>query len=486
MTLSFQTLVRDKGSWTRRIRGHLREPAFWAIQAGVILISLLHLSLEAGWVPYDAWENASGAHHIPVILYLIPVTYAGLVYGWEGGVFTGLWAGALASLNVVLFSLDDFQWVVEVAFAALVLGMGIAMALPVERERRQRHRAESAVRRLEALNEMALIATASRAPRTMVESVLSRLAQVVVLDDAVFGLWRTDGEQPSLLVAHPADSKLIDVVLGSSGGEDGRYFRASVTVDETRANLVVSSSPGALSDPEIDSFLDAVTYQLALQVENAMLQEQERSAMSRYVQLVTQAQEEERRRLSRDLHDGPAQRLAMLVRSLEGADSGDSGNALHWEASAILDEVRRVARDQRPSLLDDLGIVAALEWLVAEANKQVDAVLELAVEGEPRRLPPEIEVALYRIAQEAVRNAERHSGASLVDVAVDFSGESVTLSVADNGRGFPASSATGGFLESGRLGLMGMHERAELVGGWLRIESAVGAGTTVTAQIPLE
>lgn len=485
MTLSFQRLVRDEGSWTARIRGHLGEPAFWAIQAGVILISLLHLSLEAGWVPFDAWENASGAHHIPVILYLIPVTYAGLVYGWEGGVFTGLWAGALASLNVVFFSLDGFQWVVEMAVAALVLGMGIAMALPVERERRQRYRAESAVRRLGALNEIALIATTSRAPRTMVERVLSRLAEVVDLDDAVFGFWRTDGEQPSLLVAYPADSKLIDVV-GSPVGEGEPYFRASVTVDETRANLVVSSTPSAICDPEIDSFLDAVTYQLALQVENALLQEQERSAMSRYVQLVTQAQEEERRRLARDLHDGPAQRLAILVRSLEGADSRDSGNALHDQASAILDEVRRVATDQRPSLLDDLGIVAALEWLVAEANKQVDAVLELAVEGESRRLPPEIEVALYRIAQEAVRNAERHSGASLVDVNVDFSGKSVTLSVADNGKGFPASSATGGFLESGRLGLMGMHERAELVGGLLRIESLVEAGTTVTAQIPLE
>lgn len=119
--------------------------------------------LEAGWVELGPADTLSVAHHIPVILYLIPVAYAGLVYGREGGVLTGLWAGTLASINVVLFSLDDFEWVLEILFVALVVGIGIVTALPVERERVQRRRAEAAVRRLEALNDLAHVSMPARA-----------------------------------------------------------------------------------------------------------------------------------------------------------------------------------------------------------------------------------------------------------------------------------------------------------------------------------
>ncbi len=486
-------LVRFRRGFGRR----LREPAFWIIQASVLLITAFHIAFEAGAIPLGAWEALPSAHHIPVIFYLIPVAYAGLIYGWEGGVLTGLWAGLLASINVPIWHMEDFEWALEFVFIAVVIGMGVVMAFPVESERKQRRRAEAAARRLETLNELAEVAVSARTPTQAVTAVLGELVNLVAIEDAGFVLWREEHSGPVVSITHHPASELSDVISGRddphSEGKTAFHDggRSSIKVpaasDDLAGFLIVLGGKDDLGDPEIHDFMAAVGNQLAARVENLMLLEQEQAMLSTYIKLVTEAQEEERRRLARDLHDGPAQNLAILVRNLEGHSGSESNwtNVLHESASEILGDLRRVARDQRPTLLDDLGVVAALEWLITDSESFSDAETNLVVRGESRRLGAETEVAFYRIGQEALRNAQEHAGATRIEVLISFEDDLTDLMVSDDGSGFPVPKSPGEYLRSGRLGLMGMHERAQLVGGSLQIQSSLEDGTVVFVRIPV-
>jgi signal transduction histidine kinase len=480
----------------RGVGRRLREPAFWIIQASVLLITLVHIALEAEAISLGAWDALPSAHHIPVILYLAPVAYAGLVYGWEGGVLTGLWAGLLASLNIPIWHMEDFEWVLELVFVAVVVGMGVLMAFPVESERKQRRRAEAAAQRLQTLNELAGVAVTARTPNQAVTSVLADVVNVMDLDDAGFVLWRDEHPEPVISVSHQYVSELAPLLGNREESDAGTTTmehiegRATLKVpaatDDLTGFLIVTGGRNNLEDSETREFVAAVGNQLAARVENVMLLEQEQIMMSTYVKLVTEAQEEERRRLARDLHDGPAQNLAILVRNLEAhvGEQGGSMDDLHENASGILGDLRRVARDQRPTLLDDLGFVAALEWLISDSEGLSDIEMTLEVTGEAQRLASETEVAFYRIAQEALRNAQEHADATRIGITISFGDDRIDMAIADDGTGFHVPGTPGEYLRSGRLGLMGMHERALLVGGSIEILSNPDTGTIVKAQIP--
>lgn len=216
--------------------------------------------------------------------------------------------------------------------------------------------------------------------------------------------------------------------------------------------------------------------------------ESERLAKQRlehYARGVTAAQEQERRRIARELHDDTVQGLISVGRRLEELE-GTSPPPVAGEITevrqrtqALLDGVRRFSRHLRPSALDDLGLVPAIEGLASQQR----VAAEVRVVGSPRRLPLEVEVALFRIAQEALSNVDKHSGASRATVTVAFDGTRVALAVADDGQGFAAPDHLGDLASDGRLGLLGMQERAELVGGNFRISSSPVQGTTVTVEV---
>ncbi|GBE25737.1 signal transduction histidine-protein kinase/phosphatase DegS [bacterium BMS3Bbin02] len=471
----------------------IREPAFWRIQIAVALISAVHIALEAGDIPLGPWKDLPGIHHMPVILYLAPVAYAALIYGWEGGVLTGWWSAVLASANLPLWHRTDFEWVLELVFVGTVVGMGVVMALPVERERQERQRAEAAAKRLAILNELTAAALPERKPGEVAAAVLSRLVGLMEFEDAGVMLWRRDESVPVVALAQNRGSALsqlieerIDPTATESPTATGTSLplvEIAITTEGISGCLIVVTDRERSPDSIDAGFLTTVGHQLAVRIENVMLHVKEQTMLSTYVSLVTQAQEEERRRLARDLHDGPAQRLALLTRSLEGyaVPSGGTGRDLHQDASEILGDLRRVARDQRPTLLDDLGLVPALEWLVSELQGRTELDASLTVHGSTRRLSPETEVAFYRIAQEAMRNTERHAHATSLAITVSFSDDEVVLQVVDDGTGFSMPRSPGEYIPSKRLGLMGMHERAQLVGGSLDFRETPGGGTTVVA-----
>jgi len=213
-----------------------------------------------------------------------------------------------------------------------------------------------------------------------------------------------------------------------------------------------------------------------------------------YLQQVTRAQEEERKRIARELHDDTAQDLVALSRRLDSIISAadhlpaqDVKNLeeLRQQTDKILDGVRRFSQDLRPSILDDLGLLPTLEWLTTDITNHFDIPIGLGVLGSIRRFPPETELVLFRIAQEALRNVWKHSEASRAWVTVEFEDDKTVLTVKDNGRGFELPQRIGDLASIGKLGLAGMQERAQLIGGGLTLQSETGKGTTVTAEIPI-
>ncbi|MBA7672890.1 Oxygen sensor histidine kinase NreB [subsurface metagenome] len=157
---------------------------------------------------------------------------------------------------------------------------------------------------------------------------------------------------------------------------------------------------------------------------------------------------------------------------------------LHEEVRSVLQEVRQFGRDLRPSILDDLGLNPALEWLASEMEKENGIDTNLQVVGSERRFPAEAELMLFRIIQEALRNVARHSSASQARVTVTFNEQTTEVTVEDNGKGFALPQNLGDLSRLGKLGLTGMQERARLLGGSLKVESKLDKGTKVTVKVP--
>jgi signal transduction histidine kinase len=215
------------------------------------------------------------------------------------------------------------------------------------------------------------------------------------------------------------------------------------------------------------------------------------SGMHDYIAAITQGQEEERKRLARELHDETAQALIALRHQVEMSQKllprdPDRAAARLGQVRILLAEtvegIRRFSRDLRPIYLEDLGFIPALEML-ARSNGQGPNI-HFDTTGGLRRLPPDLELAAYRIVQEALNNALQHAGASQVWVEVGFEDAHLVLSVRDDGQGFEAPARPDALAREGHFGLMGIQERAMLYGGQLSIRSAPGQGTTVSVRIP--
>ena len=202
---------------------------------------------------------------------------------------------------------------------------------------------------------------------------------------------------------------------------------------------------------------------------------------------VVRAQEDERRRLARELHDETGQALTSILLGLRGLEDLDDVDALGQGVAALrervvatLQDVRRLAVELRPAALDDFGLEAALERLTAGFAEQTGLKVELESRLQDDRLPEEVETVLYRIVQEALTNIVKHAQASRVSIVVTQKPGAVGAVIEDDGRGFdPDRSVDGG------IGLLGMRERVALLDGSLTIETAPGKGTTLVIEIPV-
>jgi signal transduction histidine kinase len=220
--------------------------------------------------------------------------------------------------------------------------------------------------------------------------------------------------------------------------------------------------------------------------------ERKEEIRTRLLEQVITAQEDERKRIARELHDETSQALTSLMvglRVLEQrpdlAGTREALADLRALTSKTLDAVHDLALQLRPSVLDDLGLVPATDRLVAEFQRShgIEVAFETNLRTGPR-LPAPLETALYRIAQEALTNVVRHARAQSVSVLLEARRGFVTLIVEDDGRGFDVASRLAEAGDDRCLGVFGMRERATLLGGTLTIESTAGRGTTVFVEMP--
>ncbi|WP_018131596.1 PAS domain-containing sensor histidine kinase [Effusibacillus pohliae] len=223
------------------------------------------------------------------------------------------------------------------------------------------------------------------------------------------------------------------------------------------------------------------------------MSEQQRMERERFQRMMTnyviQAQEEERKRVSRDLHDGVGQALYSILVGLKVVNQLDLAEPVkehllevQLATARALEEVRNMAVELRPAALDDLGLVPAIRSYVKRYEQTFGINTRLSVVGPRRRYASSVETALYRICQEAMTNAAKYADADRIDIRLEDTGDRIELEVADDGCGFDPNEIR---VQGTGLGLYGMRERAHLLGGSLQIRSAPGEGTAIHVVIPL-
>ncbi len=445
-------------------------------------------------------EPFEPARSATITLYVIPLLYAAIHYGREGALLTALQAGLLVSPSTILWHRWALHWMADLGQLAITLPAGLLVAWRVDKEMIQRRKAETTSARLAILNEIGETLGRTLEVEQQLPDVLRRLRAELALQTVwlvlepefedgsptvlVEGVQKASAnERAKSLHQHAVSSQKATLVAGQEA--------IVLLAGEERAlgSLGAETMIGEVIVDEQLELLSTVAHEIRVAVENSRLYRDRQESLRSYVRQVTQAQEEERLRISRELHDETAQELVHLVRKLEAMrESAEPSQARRVEELLqmmrdTLKSVRRFSRDLRPAVLDDLGLLAAIEMVVEDTSSRLSKGARLVVAGEPRRVDRTVELALFRIAQEALRNDERHADAASADVELSFQGDEITLSVSDDGCGFSPPRNLSQLARRGSLGLMGMKERAELVGGRFELRSSPGHGSQLTVTV---
>jgi len=515
------------------------QSAFWLLQLIVLALALVRLAVTVAFHldPAGVVLEAS-----TVLIFVVPVAVAALNYGLPGGLATVGWVALLSiprALRVTGNGHRPQLWG-EVLQLAVLAALAVIVGQRVSAEARLRNQADTA-RRARLRAELLY--------QDMFESNLSPIlivdAEGFVVDangsaDRVFGS-APGGRKGPVIGPGPA-RRLVDVVGpeaaslvltrlvddASSGADDQGHHQPEVhdsrgTVGAYGADHLEADDVGSDVGDEVDDREDRVRpvafetdghqvlYRPAatlvgstgtdrrMQVifEDVTAETHRHDLMEAYAGQVVLGQEEERRYIAQELHDGPLQALIHLCRQIDslesaptvtgagGPDNGPTLATLRTTVEETVAELRSIARGLRPSVLDDLGLVASINQVLGDAIQRQGFDGSFEIEGTDRRLPPTVELTVFRVAQEAVTNVERHAGAHRVALALWFGNNWLRLRVEDDGVGF---ETTGPQQQRGgqAMGLPGMGERARLIGGRLKVRSQVGKGTVVELWVPEE
>lgn len=263
------------------------------------------------------------------------------------------------------------------------------------------------------------------------------------------------------------------------------YEQQTITKDGTRKTCMMTSSLMLVDDKPV-----------GFQHIGRDVSEERRmqNNLRYYLNQITRAQEEERKRIARELHDDTAQALFAISRQMDNfirdnsqlsAQQTVSLQDIRQRLGISLQGIRRFSQDLRPSIIDDLGLLPAIKWLVKQKSEDTGIEISLKVMGKEQRLLPEMELILFRITQEALNNIVKHAQATEAGVTLEFTTQNVSLTIIDNGKGFQLPETVGDLSHVGKLGLVGMQERVSLLNGTLQIKSEPGHGTVVSAVVPV-
>lgn len=445
-------------------RPPVEDPRFWAVQGMVALVALADHAADT-YVPHGPLLS-----FLLVTFFFVPATFAAFTFGFPGSVATVLWCVAVDA-PVILLHHRGLERLAELVQLVAVSAIALFVGSRVHREAAARRHAEEAHAKYRGLFDASPLPILILGPAGSVRA-MNPSAQAWFGAPGPGGGARLDD-----LVGGPCAAALAQMAL--SGGEGHGPLEV-----RTRRGTVVWVDPSIIRIGE-DLY--------ALLLRDVTEERRRQEDLRVFTTGILRAHEEERRRLAHELHDDTIQELILLCRQLDtveracGTLPGEAATALgeaRASAERLVRSLREFAHALRPSILDDLGLVPSLRQLVHGTGRRSGLRGRVHVVGIPRRLPAPVELGLFRIAQEAVRNVERHAPASRVVVRLSFARDEVRLTVTDNGRGFTVP--TDGNLAAGRhLGLIGVRERAQLLGGTVDIRSVPARGTTISARIPV-
>lgn len=478
----------------KKIIPYLTNIHTWIITGLFVLGIFFHYPQQLLGTESTSLFSFMGLTHPAVerMFFLIPITYSGMYFGLRYGILS--LAASLAVILPYIFINPEHRVEAVLETGAMVL-LGMVVNLWFEVNRRESKRYRGLVQQLE------------ESDRRMRDS---EQKYHYLFDHASDAIWVQD-VNGQLIDGNHAFEEMTGYPLEEARGINIRYFLSPESLAlarEIREKLIAGEPFEQPYEQQFyvrDGSVKTVNMSTNPVIAGGRItgfehvardvtrEKQQEANVRSYIHQITMAQEEERKRVARDLHDDVSPEILVLINKLDAlaaerrsspAQRMESLEAIREQAVRALDRLRSTAQGLRPRILDDLGLVAAVEWLAEALEKEGGIELRVESDGMDREPSSEIQIVLFRIAQEALNNIRKHSRASRVDISITGSGIGITMIITDNGTGFVVPDHVEDNVSEGQLGLMGMDERADLVGGRLDISSSPFRGTRLTVTLP--
>ena len=318
--------------------------------------------------------------------------------------------------------------------------------------------------------------------------ILDKAGRVIDANEAALALLGYSRQEIADLyllqrAVNPTQSENFLEQIGGKGYA-GDYEMKMRKKDGTEIDCLLTFTAGRNADGDVMGYEGIVR--------DVTTQKRMERSLSLYIAQVTKAQEEERKRIARELHDDTVQALSALSLDIQRIVKGRKRlpdettqelEQIRQKVTNIAEDLSHLSRALRPNVLDHLGLIPALKSLTSDLSERGKVSASVEVTGTERRLSPEVALGLFRIVQEAIRNVRKHSEATTAVVSVRFDPSRVTVTINDNGKGFDIPARLDDLTAMGRLGLVGMQERAQLLNGEFAIHSKLGVGTTIEVEI---
>jgi len=475
-----------------RIPG-LRNPHLWIILILFVVLTLSHFTQLLTQLPFLSGFSLPTAlglsrHSLERLLYLLLMLYSGWTLGIIGGAALWLSSAVAMSLRAFLIS-PNFKDALLESLASLVIGaLAITLMEAYHQNKRRQERLEKAMKDLESSRRTLDELFANASDAIWVHDIEGNITFANKACEKLTGYSASELTSKnvrefltpeSLILARQVKDRLL-----RGEAMEHRYEQRLIKKDGSAAIMqlatrliIIDGKPQAFQNMARD-----VTEERRLQ-----------DNLQFYLRQVLQAQEEERKRLARELHDDASQQILLLTHGVDNlASKADTYlpqelrnelGKLYELSQQTYQGIKRYAQALRPGILDDLGLVPAFKWLAQEINSLAGIEVQVKIDTIPP-LPPETQLVLFRIVQEALNNVHRHSGASEASITVECQEAEVRVTISDNGKGFELPRQLSDFAGQGKLGLTGMAERAQLVGGELEVSSQIGKGTKIIVKAP--
>lgn len=485
---------------TKSLPDYIYKYHFWLILVMFIIILILHYPKQFHfWAPFEtsSWIPWLTRHTLERVLLLVPITYASFIFGLKAGIISTIFSFGIMLPRALFLSDYTTDSIFETLGVIVVAGVMNYWFYINNQNITQRKRAEEMLSKIADGTTIPTFVIDKNHKvthwNTAIESLTGiKRKEIIGTSDQ----WRSFHKEKTPVLADLLVDGISEEDIKARYGQschrspliEGAYEAERLFPDlgtkgkwlNFTASPIINGNGGIIGS--IETLIDVTERKNA--EENLKF----------YLKEITKAQEEERKRIARELHDETAQNLIALLHQLENLLNSKDQLPLKEAQSLwkfyeqirdVLQEVRHFSRDLRPSILDDLGLLPALEWLAEDLKANYWVETSLQVTGKERRLSTEAELLLFRIVQESLRNVAKHAKADHASVTVEFADNKIMITVTDDGTGFQLPDNLAALPHIGKLGLTGLQERVQLLGGELNIKSELNKGTTISVEAPV-